>query len=186
MKSKLILVTIILGITQFTNAQKLISKNGHIWFYSYTPVEDIEAHNRQVVSILDPATGIIQFSLLIKSFEFQKKLMQEHFNENYMESDKFPKSSFKGNIDNLSEINFSKDGDYVAQISGKLTIHGVTKEIQTSGTLNITSGKTSAKAKFIVSPEDYDIAIPDLARDNIAKEIEVNVDVTYTMLTKSK
>ena len=161
------------------NRQKLISKNGHIWFYSHTPVEDIEAHNRQAVSILDPETGTVQFSLLVKSFEFRKKLMQEHFNENYMESDKFPKASFKGNIDNLSDIDFSTNGNYAAQVSGKLTIHGVTKKVHTAGTLTVNSEKVTAKAMFIVSPEDYDIVIPDLVRDNIAREIEVHVDVTY-------
>ena len=180
MKNKIFLFAIFLGLFSVTNAQKLISKNGHIWFYSHTPVEDIEAHNRQVVSILDPATGNIQYSLLIKSFEFNKKLMEEHFNENYMESDEFPKASFKGKIDNLPDIDFSKDGEYRAQVSGELTIHGVTKNINSSGTIIVESGVPTTKSRFIVSPADYNISIPDLVKDHIAREIEVDVDVTYS------
>ncbi len=179
MKNKIIFISILLGLTQLITAQNLISKNGHIWFYSYTPVEDIEAHNRQAVSILDPKAGTLQFTMLIKSFEFQKKLMQEHFNENYMESDTYPKASFNGNIENISGINFANDGDYPAQVSGDLTIHGVTRKVNTAGTLSVTSGVVTAQAKFIILPEDYNIVIPDLVKDRIAKEIEVNVDVTY-------
>ncbi len=179
MKSRIIIISLLLGFTQILSAQKLISKNGHIWFYSHTPVEDIEAHNRQVVSILDPATGSIQFNLLVKSFEFEKKLMQEHFNENYMESDKFPKAMFKGTINNLSSINFTKDGEYPAKVSGELTIHGVTRNVNIMGTFHVKSGVVTAVSSFIVLPEDYNISIPDLVRENVAKEIEVSVDVTY-------
>lgn len=160
-------------------AQNFVARNGHIWFYSHTPVEDIEAHNRQAVSIINPENGNIQFNLLVKLFEFEKKLMQEHFNENYMESDKYPKASFNGKIANLSEVDFKKDGTYNARVTGDLTIHNVTKKVDTKGTIKVKSGVPSAEAKFIVRPEDYDITIPAVVRENIAKEIEVNVDVTY-------
>ncbi|MBN1186237.1 MAG: YceI family protein [Bacteroidales bacterium] len=180
MKTKILLILAILAISYNSFAQKLIAKNGHIWFYSHTPVEDIEAHNRQVVSILDPATGEIQFSLLVKSFEFEKKLMEEHFNENYMESDEYPKSSFKGQIANIDEIDLGKDGSYKATINGQLTIHGVTKEITTEGKLDVKGKSVSATSKFAVSPSDYDIDIPNVVEDKIAKEIEVNVNVVYS------
>ena len=160
-------------------AQKLIAKAGHIGFYSYTPVEDIEAHNRQVVSILDPSNGSLQFSLLIKSFEFEKKLMQEHFNENYMESDTYPKATFSGIISNFSTVDIGTDGSYDVDVTGDLTIHGVTKKINTKGTIHIKNKVVSATAKFIVAPSDYAISIPSLVEKNIAKEIEVNVNVTY-------
>lgn len=179
MKIKLICISVLMVISQSIFSQKLISKTGHIWFYSHTPIEDIEAHNRQAVSITDPETGTVQFTMLIKSFEFQKKLMQEHFNENYMESDTYPKASFNGKIENISSIDFNKDGEYNVQVSGDLTIHGVTKKISTMGNITVKSGVTIATAKFIVLPEDYNIAIPDLVKDRIAKEIEVNVDITY-------
>ncbi|MBN2350133.1 MAG: YceI family protein [Bacteroidales bacterium] len=180
MKNKNILfLFIFLGFAMNISAQKLISKNGHIRFYSHTPVEDIEANNFQVVSILDPETGSVQFTLLIKSFEFQKKLMQEHFNENYMESDEYPKASFTGQINNLSEINFEKDGNYSAKVSGDLTIHGVTKKINTPGTIIVSKDKVTATAVLIVLPEDYNITIPDVVKEKIAKEVEVTIDVSY-------
>jgi polyisoprenoid-binding protein YceI len=105
--------------------------------------------------------------------------MQEHFNENYMESDIFPKADFKGSITNIDKIDFKKDGSYPAIVSGDLTIHGVTKPVTTTGTI-ITAGTTiTATAKFIISPGDYDIKIPSVVENKIAKEIEVNVDVIY-------
>jgi hypothetical protein len=178
---KILFVVIAVGLFQFTHAQKYISKTGHIWIYSYTPVEVIEAHNRQVVSILDAASGDLQFSLLVKSFEFKIALMQEHFNENYMESDKLPKSSFKGKITNLNTIDLKKDGIYPAEVSGDLTIHGVTKPVTTTGTIEIKGQTLNAKAKFTVSPKDYDIVIPSLVEEKIAKTIDVNVDVPYSI-----
>jgi len=178
---KILLIVLTLGLFQFSFAQKYISKTGHIWIYSYTSMEVIEGHNHQVVSILDATTGDLQFSLLVKSFEFKVALMQEHFNENYMESDKLPKSSFKGKITNLNKIEFKKEGIYPAEVSGDLTIHGVTKPVTTSGTLEVKGQTITAKAKFTVSPKDYDIVIPSLVEDKIAKSIDVNVDVTYSI-----
>jgi hypothetical protein len=170
-----------IGLFQCTYAQKYISKTGHIWIYSHTPMEEIEGHNRQVVSILDQATGDLQYSLLVKSFEFKIALMQEHFNENYMESDKLPKSSFKGKITNLNKIEFKKDGVYPAEVTGDLTIHGVTKPVSATGTIEVKGQIVTARAKFTVSPKDYDIVIPSLVEDKIAKTIDVNVDVPYTI-----
>ena len=168
------------GLIQIVTAQKLVSRNGHIWFYSHTPVEDIEAHNRQSASILDPVAGTVQFSLTVKSFEFQNKLMQEHFNENYMESDVYPKAMFTGKIENPGQIKFDTDGSYSVQVSGDLTIHGVTRAVSVPGTLAIKSGVVSVNAKFPVAPADYNISIPDLVKEKIAKEVEVNIDVTYS------
>jgi hypothetical protein len=178
MKSKMALL-VLLALFQFTQAQKLVSRNGHIWFYSHTPLEDIEAHNRQVVSILDPATGELVYSLLVKSFEFRIALMQEHFNENYMESDKYPKSAFKGIITNINEINFSKDGIYQAKVNGDLTIHNITKSINATGTLEVNGREVTVRAKFVVSPRDFEIEIPALVEEKIAREIQVHVEVTY-------
>ena len=174
------LLILLFAMVPYAMAQKYISKTGHIWFFSHTPVEDIEAHNHQAASILNASNGEIQFSMLIKGFEFKKALMQEHFNENYMESDKIPKASFKGKITNVSSIDFKKDGTYPAEVSGDLTVHGVTKPVTTKGTIEVKDGKITAKAKFITSPKDYDIKIPSVVEKNIAKEIEVNVDVSYS------
>lgn len=178
MKTKILFLTL-LAFTQLANAQRFIAKTGHVWFYSYTPMEVIEAHNRQVVSILDISNGDIVFNLLNKSFEFKVALMQEHFNENYMESTKFPKSTFKGKITNLDKIDFKKDGSYTAEVAGDLTIHGVTKNVTTTGTIEVANGVYTAKAKFKVIPKDYDIKIPQLVENKIAKEMEITVDIPY-------
>lgn len=178
MKTKILFLAL-LTVAQLANAQKFIAKTGHIWFYSHTPMEEIEAHNRQVVSILDPATGDIVFNLLNKSFEFKVALMQEHFNENYMESTKFPKSTFKGKITNLDKIDLKKDGTYTAEVTGDMTIHGVTKNITTTGTIEVANGVVTAKAKFKVIPKDYGIQIPQLVENKIAKEMEITVDIPY-------
>jgi len=177
---KIFVILALLASINVAAAPKLVSKTGHVWFYSHTPVEDIEAHNRQSVSILNTETGEIQISILIKSFEFKVALMQEHFNENYMESSKFPKSSFKGNIVHLDKVDFTKDGTYTSDVAGDLTIHGVVKKVTTSGTFEVKDGKVTAKAKFIVSPKDYEIVIPSLVESKIAKEIEITVELPYT------
>lgn len=178
MKTKFFLSLIIVS-TLSLNAQKYISKTGHIWFYSHTAIEEIEAHNNQSVSILDAATGDIQFSLLIRSFEFKIALMQEHFNVNYMESEVYPKAGFKGKITNLDKINFKKDGTYEATVSGDLTIHGVTKPITVAGTIIVKNNLPTVQAKFKILTEDYKIVIPDLVKEKIAKEIEITVDIVY-------
>ena len=164
---------------QFAAAQKYISKTGHVWLFSHTPMEEIEAHTHQAASILDASTGEIIFSMLIKGFEFKTTLMQEHFNENYMESDKIPKAGFKGKITNLTSINFKKDGTYPAEVSGDLTIHGVTKPITAKGTIEVKGKIVTVKAKFEVVPKDYGIKIPSLVESKIAKEIDVNIDTSY-------
>jgi polyisoprenoid-binding protein YceI len=169
-----------LAVFQVTQAQKLISKNGHIRFYSHTPMEDIEGHNKQVVSILDPATGDLAFSLLVKSFEFKVALMQEHFNENYMESDKYPKSSFKGKINNNASINYQKDGTYQADVTGELTMHNVARSVSTRATVDVKGGIVTGKAEFVIKPSDYGISIPAVVENKIAREVQVTVDVTYS------
>jgi hypothetical protein len=176
-----LVVILLLGV-QAVFAQKYISKDGHIWFNASTPLENIEAHNHQVASILDVTSGELVFNVLIKSFEFKATLMQEHFNENYMESGKFPKATFKGKITNLSAVNFTKDGNYNVDISGDLTIHGVTKPLNTKAVLAIKGGKITGTSKFIIQPKDYDIIIPKLVESKIAKEIETNVDINYAKM----
>ena len=112
----------------------------------------------------------------MKDFEFRKSLMKEHFNEKYLESDKFPKSTFQGKITGYS---IDKSGAQEVKSSGKLTIHGVTKEIESTGTIEFINGKAIAKSKFIVLLKDYDIKIPQLLWKNIAESIDVTIDLTY-------
>jgi polyisoprenoid-binding protein YceI len=173
---------IIIGIS--ANAQKYMTKNGHIYFHSEAPLETIEAHNKQVNAALDIATGDFVFKVLMNSFIFEKALMQEHFNENYVESEKFPNGTFKGKITNLSEIDFSKPGKYSATVAGEMTIHGVTKQIQEKGTLEITGESINAVSKFILKIADYNISIPGAVAGKISEEIEINVDLKLSPVSK--
>ncbi len=181
MKKIFVLLLSVLSVYA-ANAQKYISKNGHVSFYSSTPIENIEANNNQAASILDASTGELVFNVLIKSFEFKNALMQEHFNENYMESDKFPKASFKGKITNISAVSFSKDGCYNVDVTGDLTIHGVTKPVTAKGSISVKGETVSAESKFLVQPSDYNIQIPKLVEGKIAKQIEVRIDLTYSKM----
>lgn len=158
-------------------AQKYVTKSGNISFYSSAPLEDIEAHNRQVNAALDTGTGDLVFKVLIRSFQFEKALMQEHFNENYMESHKFPTATFKGRITNLNDIDFDQNGTYETTIDGDLTIHGVTRPVSKTGTFTVKDGRISGKAEFDVLVKDYDIKIPKTVINNIAESIRISVDV---------
>ncbi|HWZ22840.1 MAG TPA: YceI family protein [Cytophagaceae bacterium] len=163
---------------------KYITNTGKVSFFSSTPVEDIDAVNSKVTSILDTDNGDIVFSMSITDFIFKKSLMQTHFNENYMESEKYPKSTFKGKITNFSSIKFDVNGTYPATIEGDITIHNVTKPIKVTGTFEVKDGKIFAKSKFSVKTADYKIDIPKLVFQKIAETIDVTVDLTYTPYSK--
>ena len=160
-------------------AQKYITKTGSIGFYSHTPAEDIKADNNQVASILDVSTGNLVFMVLLKSFHCSKALMEEHFNENYVESDKYPRSTFNGKILDYSPIDPGKDGKKEVTVEGDLNIHNVTRKINVKGLIETTGGKINASSKFLITPEDYNISIPNLVRDKIEKNIEVTVNIMY-------
>ena len=164
--------------------ERLITRNGGISFFSKAPLEDIKAHTQTAVSVLDKKTGQIEFSVLIKSFTFDKALMQEHFNEDYLESDKFPKSVFKGHIDDLDKVDFNKDGKYVVSVTGQLTIHGETKTVAAPATFTVANGKAIANAEFNVNLTDYKISIPALAKDKISKTVKIAVELNYEPLTQ--
>jgi polyisoprenoid-binding protein YceI len=166
-----------LAIATMAQAQdRYFTKSGKIEFFSKAPMEDIEASNKTVTAVIDTKTGAIQFAAQMKSFEFEKKLMQEHFNENYVESDKFPKAEFKGTITNNSEINYAKAGTYTAKVKGKMTIHGVTKDVETTGTIKVNGGSLDATSTFNLQLSDYDIKIPNVVKDKISNNIKITVD----------
>jgi len=177
---RLILFLFFLNIILAANAQKFMTKNGYIGFFSHTSMEDIKGDNNQVVGVIDITTGEMAFQALIKSFHFDRALMEEHFNENYMESDKIPKAVFKGKITNLSSVDFSKNGTYDVTVEGDLTIHDVTNKISTKGTIEVITGGINASSKFNINPEDYKIIIPGVVRDKINKNLEVTVTMKYT------
>ena len=182
MKKITTILAIILLTASMANAQKYMTKSGTIKFYSETPMEKIEATNRQANSALDFSNGNFVFKVLIRGFEFEKALMQEHFNENYMESEKFPNSTFNGKITNIKDVNLGKDGVYKVVVEGDLAMHGVTNKVKVNGTLEVKGGKVVGKAVFNVSPKDYNINIPKAVINNIAEAIQVDVNVTLDKL----
>lgn len=173
----------LIGITSaFTPiVTKYVTKAGHISFYSHTTVEDISANNYKVVSTIDIASGDVVFSVPMQSFEFEKELMQKHYNSSkFLDTKKFPKAKLKGKITNLSEINFSKDGTYKAIVSGELELHGVTKPVENTGTITVKASVISVDTKLQITLADYDVAFKDgKPSTNIAKTIEATVKAEY-------
>lgn len=160
---------------------KFISKNAYISFYSSTPMEDILGESNEAVTIINSETGEIAFQALMTTFHFKRALMEEHFNENYMESTKFPKAKFNGKIEGFTKEMLTSPVAEI-KITGKLNVHGVEKTITVPGTLGLESGKLVGSSKFKVTPEEYGIEIPSLVRDKIGKEMEVTVKSSYVPL----
>lgn len=167
-----------------TQAQKYYTKSGLVHFFSDAKMEDIKADNNSASCVIDATSGAMEWSLLNKGFTFESAFMQEHFNENYMESDKYPKSTFKGSISNMSAINLKKDGSYTANVTGDLTMHGVTKNISTTASFTVSGGKISCSSKFYVKPSDYNINIPGDKKDSISNNIEITVSGNLQELKK--
>lgn len=156
-------------------AQKFKSDNSSIHFYSKAPIEDIEATNTESTSIIDLQSNAFVFVVPISKFSFEKKLMQEHFNENYLESDKYPKAIFKGKISNWS----GEEGEQTATATGQMLIHGVENEISIEGTINRVGDEMNISAVFPIALEDYKIKIPKALFYNIAEKVEVTISFKY-------
>lgn len=161
---------------------KYIDRNGKASFFSSAPMEDIEAHNNQAVSILDVKSGEIVTSMLMKSFNFRKALMEEHFNENYIESNKYPKSTFKGKVTNIDLFDVTKNGNYTLNVTGEITLHGVTQKINVKADAVVENGTIKAKAVFPLAVKDFNIEVPRLVRNNIAEKVDVTVSFNYQPL----
>ena len=167
-----------------TEAQRFITKSGKITFFSDSPLEKIEAVNNSVNSALDTQTGMFVFKVLMKSFTFEKALMQEHFNENYVESDKYPVATFKGKVTNIDKIDFGTAGKYDAIVEGNLTMHGKTKKIKTTGVFTVYDEGIKGTSSFSIKLADYGVEIPSIVAEKIAKEILINVDINLKPLKK--
>ncbi len=180
---RLLVVFLYMGLCTLTfttvKAQKLITRNGHIWFHSSTPIEDIEAHTYQAMSVLDTEKGDMAFAILMKSFQFEKALMQEHFNEKYVESEKYPKATFQGRVTNWEDVDLESPGTYAVNVEGNLEIHGETHPIASEGKFTIDDEQINGTAAFSIQLVDYKIKVPSVVRDNIAEEIDIMVDVNF-------
>lgn len=178
MQKKLFVLVLLVASVGAYGQGKFIAKNAYISFHSATPLEDILGESNEVVTILNGETGEIGFQAIMSTFHFKRALMEEHFNENYMESAKFPKSKFNGKIDGFNKDMLSGPVTDI-KITGQLNIHGVEKTITVPGTIGLENGKLVGTSKFKVTPEDYGITIPSLVRDKIGKQMDVTVKASY-------
>ncbi|HWB24647.1 MAG TPA: YceI family protein [Chitinophagaceae bacterium] len=179
MKKKYLTVACVVFIAGITHAQKLFStKTGQISFYAGTPLEDVRAINNETDSKMLQKNGQIIFSVLVKGFVFANALMQDHFNENYMESTKFPKADFKGFITNINAVDFDKDGIYNISAGGDLTIHGITQKVNLNGTLEVKGDNIILLSKFKIALKDFDVT-GNYIGTKIAPEVEITVNCKY-------
>ncbi len=176
------LFVIVLTISAHAQLYKGKADGSVISFFSKSPLEDIEATNKKVTVVMKTTTNDIQFAVPMISFKFAKPLMEEHFNENYVESDKFPTCTFKGKINET--IDYTKDGEYKVTAKGSLELHGVTKEIEASGVLTIKGNEISVTSSFKIKVADYNIKVPSLYVQNIAEIVDVKVNATLEPFVK--
>jgi len=180
--STLVLVFIVAITTAFTLGEsKIVSKKGHINFFSHTSLEDISADNYKVVSTLDKVSGEVVFSVPMQSFEFVKAKMQQHYNSpKFLDTKKFPKAKFKGKISNIGDVDFTKDGSYTTDVSGELELHGVTKPISEKGKITISGGKIVVDSKMELTLADYEIAFTKgKPSTNVAKTIDITIKTEF-------
>ncbi len=184
MKNLFLSACAMLLITSCPFAQKYYTKTAKIDFDATAPSspEKIIGTNRSGTCVIDSKNGNMQFVVLMKGFEFERALMEEHFNENYVESNNYPKAEFKGDLKDIDKVNFSKDGTYTVKIKGKLTMHGESNEIETTAKISVTNGKVSATADFNVKLSDYKISIPGLVADKVAKTAQINISCSLELL----
>ncbi|MFP4366589.1 MAG: YceI family protein [Bacteroidales bacterium] len=160
---------------------RLVSEKSHIRFFSSTPAEDIEAHNYSATSTINTGNGKVAFSVPMQGFEFDKRLMQRHFNQDkFLDTQQFPTARLVGTITNLDAIDFSSNGKYDTIIEGELTIKGVTNKISEKGTVTVNGSQVTAESVFDVTLADYGIEFTSgRPASNIAGTVEVTVHTEY-------
>ncbi len=174
------IIILLFMLTGFTDVEvksdQIITRQGQTSFFSYTSVENIEAKNNQVLSIIDLSKHKIAVSMLMNAFVFKKSLMHEHFNESYIESDLYPKATFEGDIIDFDPL---APGTQIKIIKGDLTIHGITKEVEIKTTIENNNGNYLLTGDFEVAVKDFDIKIPPILAPNIAKTISITFRFEY-------
>ena len=177
--TQVLLFTLIAGYAQ---AQIYLAKECEISFFSKTAARDIEGVNKSAKPILNTANGEIAVKITIQGFKFTDPLMQEHFNENYLESDKIPTSTFSGKVN--EKIDYTKDGENKVTVTGKISIHGVERQITLNGTLTVKGGSVLLDTKFMVHLDDYKIKRPSIVLADLAEDIEVKLKATLEAYKK--
>jgi hypothetical protein len=161
-------------------AQKLYStKSGYVSFYSEAPLENIQAENNSLVSVLNVESGRMMFKCPVRAFSFPNKTMQRHFNNQYLHTDEHPYAKFKGYIQAIDGVDLRKPGKHQVTVAGDMTIHGVTRKVKTEGTLHVKDGTIDGQATFPIRVENYNIEIPKMLTRNIAEVVDVTVELTY-------
>ena len=174
-------ILLILLINTQIQAQIFLSNSGNISFFSETPLENITAINDNVSAVFDASNNDLVFKLSISDFIFPNALMQEHFNENYMDSSVYPKANFVGNIQKFS-LGELTEYEKNHKIIGVLTIRGIEKNVTINCQLNKANDRLYLKADFSVLTSDFDIQVPKVVRNKISKEIKIKVD--YELIEK--
>lgn len=178
------LILLLSAIAMSLPAQTYTSKNGTAYFISRTDIINIDATNNSVASIIKKESGEMVAIALIKAFKFTLATAFDHFNEEYMESDKFPKAQFKGKIVELPDLDLSKDGVYEVTAEGDLTIHGITKPVKEKGKITVKGGVLSGECSFTVLLDDYAIKVPVVVKDRVSQKIEIKLSTTYPAAEK--
>jgi hypothetical protein len=172
--NKTILTGLLLAFAMAVSGQRYFTKSARVSFFSKAPLENIEAVNKTAALIVDGRSGAVQASVLIRSFEFAKALMQEHFNENYLESDKYPRAEFKGTITNNADVHYNQPGSYTAHVTGQLSMHGTSRPVEMTATMTVGEG-LNVQCEFAIQLSDYNISIPAIVKDNISKTVHVTL-----------
>jgi polyisoprenoid-binding protein YceI len=173
MKASIILAIILLGLQISSGQGQYMTNEGVVTFYSHTIIEDITATNEKVAAAIDLEKGAVAIIVMMDEFQFKKNLMQVHFNENYVESEKYPRATFSGRIPNFKDVDQQVPGKYEVEVEGEMTIHGITRDISTKGSIEVEQNGITANTKFMLNPEDYGITIPRVVRKNIAEKMEI-------------
>ena len=176
MKKTMLFIAIV-AATGSIFAQKKTTTSGAISFDATTSKDALpKAENKTVIAVIDAKKGTIAFEAIVKNFAFSNPKMQEHFNgATWMDSEKFPTATFKGNITNLATVDFKKDGTYSAEVAGDLTIHGITKPIKTTGKITVAGNAVSTIAAFSIKLEDYGVNGPAIGTGKVSKEPTISV-----------
>jgi hypothetical protein len=173
----------LLGFVLFytgAGAQSFVSKNVRIGMFSSTPLEDIRAVSDQGTGVIVAKTREVMVQLAVKTLEFDRKLMQEHFNENYIESDEYPLAKFKGVLDQSADL--TKDGDYSVNVTGVLSLHGVDKQRTIPCKISVRGGVINVESQFKVACVDHKIDIPKLVFAKIAESISVKLNGQFNQV----
>lgn len=175
---KSIITAAALFFAMAANAQIMMGEKTEVSFYSYTPVENISAKTNTVTEAINFGTGDFTFKIPVKTFDFPNDLMEEHFNENYLESDKYPDATFKGKYTSAAPVDITKDGSYPVVAKGTLTMHGVAQTREIPAVINVKGGKISIEAAFKVKLADHKIEVPSVVFAKIAEDIDVKIKST--------